>query len=311
MISKEVKDLRARWRTSDGRALAVLVARWLVGDGGAPPDGVGQIDGRIDLRGFVFPDGPRFPKFEHVNWRNIDFSGSVIRSARLFESTIEECRFDAADLFDWRLWGCRVVSSSFRAAELTGAAIGTGPYGEAGINVWTGVSFDRADLSAAIVSECIFTDCSFRKAKLTRVWFTHVTFDGAVFEGTLRGVKFAAHWLEGKRDPGPMRNVDFRGVRFRDADIRYRFDNVLFDETGDIIVIKDYRSVLERALELARGSLCPEESAQVSLLETLAKHAGDYDSILVPGDFKGLGLELHESALVRLVRRANKRPRHT
>ncbi|MCW4384193.1 pentapeptide repeat-containing protein [Salinibacterium sp. SYSU T00001] len=279
-----------------------------------------MIDGRTDLRGFVFPDPLQmgdarvggstfraisaFPEFERVHWRDIDFSGAVMRNARFTESTIERCLFTGADLFDWRLWGSRILDTSFQRADLAGSAIGTGPYRDAGINIWARVDFDRANMSNAVASECVFLDCSFRRSKLRGVWFTHVTFDGVVFEGVLQRVKFAAQWSEGKRNPGPMRNADFRGVRFRDVDIRYRFENVVFDDTDDIPVIRDYRTVLTRALEMARASRDPRENAQVDLLEVLADHAGDYDTVLVTADFRGLGYDLHEPALVNLVKRA-------
>jgi uncharacterized protein YjbI with pentapeptide repeats len=301
-ISPAVSLLRERWRSTEGRALVIEVARWLAGKGRRPPRGVGTHEGRVDLRGFAFPDARRvgsfkggrstfqslegMPVFERARWRRIDFTDAVIRDARFFSSVIEDCRFDEADLFDWRLWNSTITDCSFVKSDLSGSAIGTGSTKENGVNVWTRVNFDQADLVDATVSGCVFRQCTFRKAKIRHVWFSYVTFEDVVFEGLLEKVLFEARQFEGKRDPGPMRNVDFRGVTFRDCDFRCQFDNVLFDESPDLRVILNYSTVVRRMLELARESSDPDESGMVKNLEYATKTAqSPIDSVFFSSDF--------------------------
>jgi uncharacterized protein YjbI with pentapeptide repeats len=322
MISADVKMLRERWRSPEGRALGLAVARWLAGKGWRPPRGVGRHEGRVDLRGFAFPDarqvGPikvgrstfqsieGMPQFAEVRWREIDFTGAVIRHARFFSSVIEDCRFDEADLFDWRLWDAKITDCSFVKADLRNSAIGTGTTDENGENVWTRVNFDRADLVDATVVGCVFRQCTFRKAKIRKVWFSYVTFEDVVFEGLLESVLFEARQFENKRDPGPMRDVDFRGVVFRRCEIQYRFDTVLFDESPDVRVFRDYPMVIKRASELARESSNPEEQALFPTLEEMAdeKSIGSFDSVFFPADFISSGLGEVGGVFGRLLERA-------
>ena len=319
VISAEVKALRERWRTPEGRALGIEVGRWLAGKGRRPPRSVGTFEGKIDLRGFAFPDARQvgefkvgrttfksiegFPEFNSVRWRGIDFTGAVIRSARFFTSTIDNCRFDQADLFDWRLWATRVSDSSFTKADLQSGAIGTGHYGKAGTNVWTRVNFDRADMRGAGLRQCVLRDCTFRKTNLRKVWFSYVTFDGVAFEGLLDGVLFEGRHHADSGNPPPMRNVDFRGVRFRDCDFRHRFDNVMFDESPDVRVIRDFPAVVRQAAECARENGDAEEKEMASVLEAVVGRdlPATYDSIFFPGDFIRGGMTESAAAFGRLL----------
>lgn len=319
MIPAGVNALRERWQSPGGRALGVEVVRWLSGKGRRPPRGVGVFEGRVDLRGFAFPDARQvgsftagrlsvqsiegFPEFESVRWQGIDFTGAVIRNARFFGASIENCRFDRADLFDWRLWDSRVTDCSFVGADLQRSAIGTGDGTGRGINVWTRVDFDRANFNGASVWDCVFRDCTFRNARLRKLRFYFVTFDRAVFEGALELVLFDGRKLVGQRDPGPMRDVDFRKVTFRLCEFRCQFQNVTFDDSADIRLVRDYPRVLKRALDFARNSSDPEERNVAPVIEHLVplKAEVPYDSIFFPADYPS---DKAHDAFGRLLERA-------
>jgi uncharacterized protein YjbI with pentapeptide repeats len=328
-IAPEIKALGERWRSPEGRALAREVGRWLAGKGRRPPRGIGRHDGLVDLRGLVFPDARQLgvfrtrrstfestlgaPHFTRVRWRGIDFRGAVIREARFFGSVIQECRFDEADLFEWRLRDCLIMDCTFAGAELQNCFLGNGASEEDGVNVWTRIDFDRADLIGSHVSGAVFRECTFRRAKLRDLWFHHVTFDGVVFEGVLQDLRFEGRPFEGTRDPGPMRNVDFRGVTFRGCDFRgYRFENVAFDESSDITVVHDFPAVIRRALELANASGDPEERARIPLLEgiTRERDQNGYDYVFVPADFASGGISAAGEAFGRLLAQAQADPVH-
>lgn len=133
-----------------------------------------------------------------------------------------------------------------------------------------------------------------------------VTFDGVVFEGVLDRVLFEGRKIAGKRDPGPMRNVDFRGVTFRHCDFRCQLENVTFDESPEIRVIRDFPAVLIRALRLARKSSDPEERDLTSLIEDLTTLKSElrYDSVFFPEEYASDDLRKINEAFGRLVDRA-------
>jgi hypothetical protein len=63
MITASVKVLWERWRSPEGRALGLEVARWLAGKGRRLPPGTGVHEGRVDLQGFAFPDARQVGSF--------------------------------------------------------------------------------------------------------------------------------------------------------------------------------------------------------------------------------------------------------
>lgn len=320
MKPADLKVLKARWSTVEGRTLVLEASRWLAGLTSRPSQ-VGEHDGRADLRGLPFPDPHRlgavqggrasftviggFPKFLDARWHSIDLSGSIIRNARFVRAKLDDCLFDQANLEDWRLWNTTVINSSFVRADLRGSALGTGTSGYGGINEWVGCCFDRANLTGAILDEMALKSCTFRNAKLRRASFGYTAFDGVVFAGILDGVRFEARGLADTVDPGPMKGVDFSEAMFRDAYlVGYQFEDVAF--SPDVLVIQDYPAVLSRALQLARASDDPDERSAIQVLEYAATRRSQrtFDSIFVPADFIAMGESSMASALVRLYERA-------
>jgi len=324
MSASSVKQLRERWRTPAGRELALEAAAWLAkGAVSDAPSWAATHEGRVDLRGLEFPSPARvnsvvianstfeviggFPVFAATRWEHIDLRASVIRHARFHDAWIHDCLFDQADLHDWRLWNSQVSDSSFERADMTGSAIGTGERGANGVNRWHRVSFDRADLKRAVVSECDFVDCTFRNTKLKSVKFNYATFDGVKFEGLLDGVLFEARKFSDTRDPGPLKDVDFRGVLFRNCEMRaYKFENVQFDHEPGLRVIVDYARVGTRALKMAAVSTDPIEQQVSGTIQHSLKLYSEGDTIYVPADFvSAVGIECAET-LDRLYDRAQR-----
>src|SRR5690242_8052212 len=91
--------------------------------------GMPKINGRLDFRGFVAPinvartttstpiatirETKGNTRLKGALLRGCDFSGAKLSDLILFDSNIEDCVFDGADCGGWRMWGTRVVKSSF------------------------------------------------------------------------------------------------------------------------------------------------------------------------------------------------------
>lgn len=132
--------LRARWRSGEGIERAQGIIACLAGVVKEMPDGVGIREGRLDLRGLAWTSpqpvamesarGARLAvldgvvELRGVMWRGLDLSGAQLPGLRFLDSRIDDCRFDAANCADWRLWASQVVDCSFVGAKLSDAAIG-------------------------------------------------------------------------------------------------------------------------------------------------------------------------------------------
>jgi uncharacterized protein YjbI with pentapeptide repeats len=81
-------------------------------------------------------------EIKKARWRGIDLSRSTLRSFRLTNVVIEDCRFDGADCLDWGLWGTTIRDCSFHRASLRDTALGS---------VWEGSRnrYERVDFSHA------------------------------------------------------------------------------------------------------------------------------------------------------------------
>jgi uncharacterized protein YjbI with pentapeptide repeats len=313
MKPAEVKALRERWGPSS-KGLAVAASRWLAGSGKLPRE-VGSIDGRVDLRGLPFADaivigefaagGLMFqsiagmPQFTGVTWRGIDLSGSIIRHARFFNATVEDCRFDGADLFDWRLWNSQVQRCSFVRADLKGSALGTSS------NSWADVAFDSADLRDAVFRESIIRNVSYRRANLRGASFEFGDLDGLVFEGLLDTTRFLAVGYQGKpQGTHWMRNVEFRDALFRNCQMQgYRMENVRLPR--DVLLVPNFPDVVKRARSIAAdadSSVRNLVSGLVELSEMTSEVCWDY--VMFPSDLAARGFQEIGDAISTILERA-------
>jgi uncharacterized protein YjbI with pentapeptide repeats len=220
--------------------------------------------GRVDLRGIAAPAPERLKTFEKKGWvvaelggllkfegvklTDLDFSGGRLESVRFFNSTVNNCRFDAAQCQDWRLWAVDVTDTSFVGADLRKAVLGAWYEGRG--NLYRRVNFSSANLRSIVCPAATFVDCDLGDAQLTKVDFQSSSFIRCRFAGLLREVTFYDHGFKtGKPDPNLMEDVDFseaelRMVEFRRLDL----DRVKFPTSTDHLTVHHYRCVLERAV---------------------------------------------------------------
>jgi uncharacterized protein YjbI with pentapeptide repeats len=258
------KDLAARWNTPEGERLAQVVFGRLLAGEPLTDLGLGEHDGRIDLRGIAAPAPNRLEAFEKQGWvvqeldgvlkferarlANLDLSGGRLENFRFFNTAIVNCRFDEARCQDWRLWAVDVTDTSFRGAALRKAVLGTWHEGRG--NIYLRVNFSRANLRSIVCPAGIFIDCDFGDAQLAKVDFQSSSFVRCRFAGMLREVMFYDHGFQtGKPDPNPMEDVDFSESELRMVEFRHlNLDHVRFPTSSDHVVLNHYRCVLERAV---------------------------------------------------------------
>ncbi len=229
--------------------------------------------GRFDLRGLATPEVSMRPEVRMpiagvkrlsnlvevrgAKWSLLDFSGCHLRSLRLFGAVIEDCVFDGAHCQDWRIWGTTVTGTSFRAADLRRAALGGVENGRR--NCFRRVDFSRADFRQTVHGSADFTDCRFSGTRLSRVDFQGSVFEDCAFEGDLDEVLFYRQSYSANHHgvtlpANEMRNVDFRRARFRDVEFReLDMKEVIWPESSDHILVRDYPATLDRVLNELRS----------------------------------------------------------
>ena len=160
------RELRQRWYERDGLRLTRAVRSWLMGQT-SRPDGLSEIDGRVDLRGLPlsaspFTLGDQDDPGGGVTWEALDLRRAELDGLRFFGARLRNCLFDSANLGDLRLWGTEVVDCSFRQAKMPGASLGSNDWFGWQV-VWRRVAFDLADLREASVWGAVLNECTFTK----------------------------------------------------------------------------------------------------------------------------------------------------
>lgn len=179
--------------------------------GGQPLDDLGLdvVDGRVDLRGLRPPR--QVVMLAGVRVEGLDLRGADIPSWRFDGCVVEDCRFDRAQCWDWRLWRSQVRLCRFAGADLSGSAIGIWDQGVG--NLWSHVDFSGADLRVLVNQGATYEDCEFAGADLTGVAFEQCTLRRCHFAGDLREVTFDARAVGDRQAPPPWDVVDLQEAR--------------------------------------------------------------------------------------------------
>lgn len=172
--------------------------------------GLGEVEGRIDLRGLQVD--PQVVTFVGVRLAGLDLRGARIPSWRFDGCVVEDCRFDQATCGDWRLWRSQVRRCRFVGADLSGSAVGTWDEGEG--NLWSQVDFTGADLRVLTNRCATYEDCELADADLTGVVFEQCTLRRCHFAGELREVTFDGRAVDDRPAPRRWEDVDFREAHF-------------------------------------------------------------------------------------------------
>ena len=261
--------MRDRWETAEGSHLAEEILARMVA--GRPLDelALGEVDGRIDLRGLPAPPPRRLARFEAAGWfveelgnliklqgvtlRRLDLSGAVLDSLRLNSCAIEDCVLDKARCHDWRMWESRVKDTSFRGSSLRGSVLGAWSAGKG--NLFSRVDFVGSDFRDCTSMTAIFEDCDFSRARLDKVQFERCGIVRCTFAGILYEVEFDGRVFEpDMREPNRYEDVDMSDALLRLALFR-GIDLPAFklpDDPG-LRVIRNYPCVVTAAVKALQG----------------------------------------------------------
>lgn len=315
-------DYRIRWTAPDGRQLSKEVWRRLVARVSLHDLKVGEHEGRIDLRGISVPEVtkeelPPFRnwdlyrlrgqlEFRNVSFEDMDFSESTLKYLRFFNSRIINCRFDNADCKNWAVRASDVERTTFIKSSLRNAGLGIWSEGRG--DIYKFVDFSHADMRGLISTSATHIDCDFSHARLDKVDFQSSSFIRCRFAGEVREVIFYDLAFKSKKqDPNPMEDVDFSAAQLRWVEFRrLNLDRVRFPEDPDHLVVRNYRCVLERALDAAGRVQTVGSRGVIVILKHRLKWIGPQQMVGVFNrlDFReGGGIE-EERLAVDLLRRA-------
>jgi transposase/uncharacterized protein YjbI with pentapeptide repeats len=244
-------DLRSRWDSAEGVLLAgEVLGRLRAGDslGGL---GLGEVDGRVDLRGLPAPQpspaarrnlaevragrmrpeeagrGLERVELVGVGLRGLDLSGALLDKVTIRGCVVEDCVLDGVHGHGLGIARSTVRDTSFRDADLRD---GGGLMGRAGGVV---PEFDRVDFSGADLRKwgqmtAWFRDCDFSGARLDECSFIRCGLVRCRFSGVMREVLFrGGQYPDGREVPDHVEDVDMSGAAFRHV---IRNDFVSYDE---------------------------------------------------------------------------------
>lgn len=261
-------SLRRRWDDAGVARLVTATRTWLLGQG-PRPEGLGTVDGRVDLRGIPLTASPATlgdpaDPGAGVRWEGLNLSGAQLQKLRFFGGHVSACVFDGASLTGLKLWGTTVEDSSFGRADLRSRALGTGDW--KGLrNVWRRVAFDRANLRGSVFLGCVLEACTFEQtSKLLQI--TDAEVRDCTFVGPLTSLLISG---QGHRLPVSPRafSADFSRAVLRDSKIEgYSLDQVRLPEQDDLLVVRHYPTVMKVAasyLEVADDSPAGRSAAGI------------------------------------------------
>ena len=206
----------------------------------------------MDLKGLAKPGEPTVT-VRGGSWKRLDFAKARMASLRLFDVMIEDCCFDGADLSELRMWGTRILRTSFRGADLRGAALGGVENGKR--NLFQDVDFTKADLRRTSHQSSDMVRCLFSNTKLKQAEFRGTVFVDCTFEGKLEEVIFYRVPTDAKHlPPNEMKDVDLSRAKLRWAAFRgLDMDRVQWPEDGEHLLIRDYARTLTRVIDTFKG----------------------------------------------------------
>jgi uncharacterized protein YjbI with pentapeptide repeats len=273
-------DELGRWTSPEGVLLAGEVLARL--KGGAPLGGLGlgEVDGRVDLRGFPAPlpcpvsrqDAARFLTgrldpaafvamaeqvlVEGVALRGLDLTGARLDEVNFRRCELEDCVLDKVSGRGLGLTRTRVRECSFRGAGLQGAGLGS--WSDGACSEYDRVDFTGADLRGdprATVTAW-FRDCDFAGARLDGTSFSGCGLVRCRFAGVLLDVRFFGSGAPSGEVEGPdhVEDLDLSGavlqsVTFKGVDLAA----VRLPDDPGLRVIRNYPCVMRKAAAALAG----------------------------------------------------------
>jgi uncharacterized protein YjbI with pentapeptide repeats len=256
-----------------GEVLAVLRAGMPLGG-----LGLGEVDGRVDLRGFPAPlprpvsraevvreQAGRFDPgalgrlservvLDGVALRGLDLSGARLDEVWLRDCVVEDCALAGISGREMGLLRVRVRGCSLQGADLRGTRLGSSGYGA--ISEYDGVDFCGADLSSQSVVTAWFRDCDFSGARLDRKTFSDCGLVRCRFAGVVEDVRFLSSGGRSGTAEGPdqVEELDLSGAELRHVTIRGMDPGaVRLPDDPALRFIRNYPRVIRKALQALEG----------------------------------------------------------
>jgi uncharacterized protein YjbI with pentapeptide repeats len=252
--SPELRRLQKRWTTPDGQELARIVLRELGQGRSLSTLGLGEHDGRVDLRGFVNPEGPDeivrlFGNSGTLLLHGMDFSGSEMGHVALRRVELHDCLFVGARFAGGPgICDSEVSDTSFHGSDLT--EMRAHGWEEHPAPILKHVDFTDAKLNRASF-EGEVRDSDFSRASLTHAQFScHVVrcrFAGYMNETEFYGsqVRVGPGGSPGPQQVGSLQDVDFSEAEFHFVGIRnLDLDRVRFPIGPGYLVVDNWPCVL-------------------------------------------------------------------
>jgi uncharacterized protein YjbI with pentapeptide repeats len=268
-----------RWGSADGVLLAGEVLARLRAGAALDGLGLGEVAGRVDLRGFPAPlprpvsraevvreQAGRFdPRalwrlservvLDGVALRGLDLSGARLDEVGLRDCVVEDCALAGISGREMTLLRVRVRGCSLQGADLRGTRLGSAGYGE--VSDYEGVDFSGADLSSqASIVTAWFRDCDFCGARLDGKTFARCGLVRCRFAGVLQDVQFLSSGGPSGAAEGPdqVEELDLSGAELRNVTIR-GMDPAAIRLPGDPAVrfIHNYPCVMRKAARAMEG----------------------------------------------------------
>jgi uncharacterized protein YjbI with pentapeptide repeats len=241
---------------------------------------LGEVNGRVDLRGFPAPlprpvsrvDAARFlsgrlapeafvAMAEQVIVEGVSLRGLELTGARLDEVNFRRCEMEDSvlDGVSGRNLGLtftRVRGCSFRGASLQGAGLGTWQDGIC--SEYEQVDFTGADLRGDPSTDVTawFRDCDFSGARLDGTSFSQCGLVRCRFAGVLQDVRFFGSGFPSGEEAGPGRveNLDLSGTVLQNVAIRgVDLAAVRLPDDPGLRIIHNYPCVMRKAAAALRG----------------------------------------------------------
>ena len=241
--------------------------------------GLGEVAGRVDLRGFPAPlprpvsraevvreQAGRFDPgalwrlservvLDGVALRGLDLSGARLDEAGLRDCVVEDCALAGISGREMTLLRARVRGCSLQGADLRGTRLGSSGYGE--VSDYEGVDFSGADLSSpASIVTAWFRDCDFSGARLDGKTFAGAAWCGAGSRGSWRMCgSLAPGGRQGRRrGRGRLRSLDLSGAELRSVTIRGMDPAAIrLPDDPALRFIHNYPCVMRKAAEAMEG----------------------------------------------------------
>lgn len=263
-----------RWLTPEGAGLAGAVADALRRGRPLTALGLGEVEGRVDLRGLRW----EMPKekgriragsieatvvegrttLEKARLERLDLSGAFLPSLLLERCTVRDCVFDRASCQRISIFGGEVADTSFAHADLRSAAP-LGAWIKREGTAFRHCSFARADLRGTSTGVADFVDCDFSYAKLDKVEFHDAGFVRCRFAGHLRGVLFYVRgWNSKRRGDNPFSGNDF-GASTLEYAAFYGLDlsDCVLPSAPGHLVLRHWHCAMDKAVRLTAGDPAP------------------------------------------------------